>query len=530
VASKSTMPNLEPAPRFPRIAPRLSIADGLHAHPNDSRWQLAQRVAASESIGRSKLLADFLLYIVDRYICNLTDEITEHQIGVVVFGRAEGYDSNEDNIVRSYARNLRKRLDEYFSGEGSNEILRIEIPRGGYLPVFYSKEDVPVYEPQSGIQIPATSIDEPVHAAGAAITDGTVDSLLSQHDSIDTDYTHNQEPERGNSDSYQLAQTAESVQRAKELERIAVFRKRALYVLGLCIVAIMGVVLGRVTANKGSNEWLHPAAPAAKVYHMFWSQLFGEKQDTFIVPADGGLVMLQSFVKQHVSLEDYANGSYRKESTIAQGIVGLTRDTNPDDAQRLMEKVEVLGKRRYTSIADLELTTRLARLPEVVPERFVIRYARDLRIDDLRTDNAILLGSIEANPWVDLFQRQLNFQFQHGAEFGGSGILINRHPLVGEQASYASVPNDPLFRTYGLIAYVPNLDGTGHVLMIEGVNMAGTEAAGAFLLSPESMQPVLQRAMRHNGTIRPFEVLLETRSVAASASRTTILSIRIEPI
>ncbi|HEY6848919.1 MAG TPA: hypothetical protein VI320_22300 [Terracidiphilus sp.] len=116
--SKSTMPVLEPAPRFPRIAPRLSIANGLHVHADDPRWQLAQRIAASESIGRSRLLADFLLYIVDRHIRNLTDEISEQQIGVLVFGRAEGYDSNEDNIVRGYARNLRKRLDEYFVTEG----------------------------------------------------------------------------------------------------------------------------------------------------------------------------------------------------------------------------------------------------------------------------------------------------------------------------------------------------------------------------------------------------------------------------
>ena len=70
------------------------------------------------------------------------------------------------------------------------------------------------------------------------------------------------------------------------------------------------------------------------------------------------------------------------------------------------------------------------------------------------------------------------------------------------------------------------LDGTGHVLLIEGVNMAGTQAAGTFLLSPELMQPVLERAMGPDGTIRPFEILFETGSVAANASRTKILGMR----
>jgi hypothetical protein len=451
-------------------------------------------------------MADFLLYIVDREISNRPEEITEQQIGVRVFGRPEGYDSNDDNIVRSYARNLRRRLEEYFSEEGSTETTRIEIPRGGYVPVFYLKGEVPADEPKTGISIPSAPVDEPLHAVGAAITDRTEDRLT--------------EP----------AQAAESVERAKGLGRIAVFHKRTLYVVGLLSMVAMGWALGYIAASKRSSAQLHPAAPVDRVTHLFWSRLFEEKRDTFIVPTDGGLVMLQRFIKGHVSLEDYANGSYRKESTIAQGIVGLIKHTSPEDTERLVQKVEVIGSRRYTSLADLELTTGLARLPEVVPERLMIRYARDLRIDDLRAGNAVLIGSIDSNPWVNLFQQQLNFQFLQGAAFGGSGIIVNRHPLVGEQVSYASVPNDPSLRTYGVAAYVPNLDGTGHVLIIEGINMAGTQAAGTFVLSPELMRPVIERAMSPNGVIRPFEVLFETSSVAANASRTTILSMRIEPI
>ncbi len=94
------------------------------------------RIAASRSLGRSGLLSDFLLYIVDRCVRGRTDEITEQRIGVIVFGRAEGYDPNDDNIVRSYARKLRKRIEEYFAAEGHAERLRLEIPRGGYTPFF----------------------------------------------------------------------------------------------------------------------------------------------------------------------------------------------------------------------------------------------------------------------------------------------------------------------------------------------------------------------------------------------------------
>ncbi len=53
-----------------------------------------------------------------------------------MFGRPPGYRTVDDNIVRSYARQLRKRLSEYFAGEGIGHPLRIEIPLGGYLPAF----------------------------------------------------------------------------------------------------------------------------------------------------------------------------------------------------------------------------------------------------------------------------------------------------------------------------------------------------------------------------------------------------------
>ena len=103
---------------------------------DDPRWQLAQRIAASRSLGRSHLLSGFLLYVCDRHLRGKGSEITEQQIGVHVFGRREGYSSDEDNIVRNYARILRKRLEEYFTTEGVDEALQVKIPRGGYVPVF----------------------------------------------------------------------------------------------------------------------------------------------------------------------------------------------------------------------------------------------------------------------------------------------------------------------------------------------------------------------------------------------------------
>ena len=99
-------------------------------------WQLALRIAASKGLSKSDLLPRFLLFICERTLTGNSHEISEQRIGTQIFNRPLDYNPGEDNIVRSYARLLRKRLDEYFLQQGSHEPLRIEIPRGGYVPVF----------------------------------------------------------------------------------------------------------------------------------------------------------------------------------------------------------------------------------------------------------------------------------------------------------------------------------------------------------------------------------------------------------
>jgi hypothetical protein len=489
---------------------------------NDPRWMLVRRIVASPHFKRSALLANFLLFVCDRSLAGQSSEITEKQIGFHVFGRMEGYNASDDNIVRNYARTLRRRLEEYFAAEGKHEAITLFIPRGGYVPVFSSRESEGESSERAASCLTSVTADEPklpgpIMAEESAafsesfVTESAVSGELSEK--ISEEGASHQE----------VSETA-SERRSKW---VAGWNLKPLYLVVAICTIVLSALAGYVGAHLHFGSWGSHETSAVRINRVFWSQMFDDKRDTFVVPADGGLVMLQSFIRNHVSLEAYANGRYLKESEIADGVIGLTKNTKGDDLLRLEHKVEAIGARRYTSIVDLELTTSLARLPEVVPERLMIRYARDLRIDDLRTGNAILMGSGDANPWVDLFQRQLNFRFSRGADFGGSGVITNQHPLPGEHASYASEPDDPLLRTYGVIAYVPNLEGAGHALLIEGVNMAGTQAAGEFLLAPEQMESVLNRAKLPNGAIRPFEVLIETDNIAANASRPHVIAWRI---
>ena len=73
----------------------------------------------------------------------ITDELfrgapppKEYTIGVQVFGRPEDFDPRVDAIVRVEASRLRARLKEYYEGNGKDDHIVIELPRGNYAPVF----------------------------------------------------------------------------------------------------------------------------------------------------------------------------------------------------------------------------------------------------------------------------------------------------------------------------------------------------------------------------------------------------------
>src|SRR6202049_2466720 len=107
--------------------------------PGRVRAQLA-RILASPAFATAKSAGRFLGYIVEETLVGRGDEIKEYVIGVAVFGRGDRFDPRIDAVVRVEATRLRNRLFEYYRHEGRADRVTIEIPKGGYVPVFRSLE------------------------------------------------------------------------------------------------------------------------------------------------------------------------------------------------------------------------------------------------------------------------------------------------------------------------------------------------------------------------------------------------------
>jgi adenylate cyclase len=110
---------------------RMAFAESDH---QAARSEL-ERVLASPGFTRNERLGRFLRFVVEQHLAGRDDEIKEYVVAVEVFGRSPDHDPKQDSIVRTEASRLRARLSEYYLGDGKDDPLIIELPKGRYVPV-----------------------------------------------------------------------------------------------------------------------------------------------------------------------------------------------------------------------------------------------------------------------------------------------------------------------------------------------------------------------------------------------------------
>jgi hypothetical protein len=432
---------------------------------DDPRWRVTRRVVAGRHFAKSPLLSKFLLHVVTETIEGRQAEISEHQIGVQVFGRPPGYLTVEDNIVRNYARQLRRRLAEHFVEEGSSEPLRIEIPLGGYVPVFTPASDVATADAAAEKASGPTSV-----ALEARSTAGLPSSSA----------------------------TAADIGRSW---RRLLLRGSLLALGGAALLCLVWLVVASTRSPHASAD---PAQP-------LWTALFGGPANSYIVPADAGFNILEDLSGHPLALADYIKGGYM-DLRLRQ-----IDEHSADD----------LRSQHFTSFVDLQIVTSLARRPEFNPQRVILRFPRDLRLDDLKNGNAVIIGSVGSNPWAAIAEDNTNFRIVYRKDMQGA-TLVNTKPQAGEGTSYVSHWNEAAHETFAVISFLPNLSGNGHLLFLQGLDVAGTQAAAEVLFREDVLAPVLRRAMRPDGSLRCFEVLLRSTSIESSAAAgTQVLAERI---
>src|SRR5436190_18837598 len=109
---------------------RIAKGAVLRTSVVEERRALLQRVLWSRPVEKSGRIREFLSFVCERSLTDPAAEVHEQEIGQQVFGRPEGYDTTQDNIVRVTASQARKKLEQYFVAEGAAEPVVLEIPKG----------------------------------------------------------------------------------------------------------------------------------------------------------------------------------------------------------------------------------------------------------------------------------------------------------------------------------------------------------------------------------------------------------------
>jgi hypothetical protein len=119
----------------------------------------------------------------------------------------------------------------------------------------------------------------------------------------------------------------------------------------------------------------------------------------------------------------------------------------------------------------------------------------------------------------------MNFVFSYDRSHQKTSVL-NLVPRGNEPRQWDSSQADMLHQVYGVVAYLPNLSGSGNVLILEGTTIAGTESALDFVSDNSQLLPFLKQIRHADGRVPHLEVLLGTNNMSGSAVKNSILAWR----
>ena len=105
----------------------------------EENFRQIDRLVGSNLLHGSESLSKLLRFLADQAVDHPGTPIKEYQIATEVFGRPSYFDPRLDSTVRVQTGRLRSKLAEFYAGEGSNDPIIVEIPKGSYTLVFHER-------------------------------------------------------------------------------------------------------------------------------------------------------------------------------------------------------------------------------------------------------------------------------------------------------------------------------------------------------------------------------------------------------
>jgi hypothetical protein len=423
------------------------------------------------SSGRSK---QFLSYVVRNSLDGHLENLKERTIGTEVFDRDPNYATGDDPVVRVNAGEVRRRLEQYYYVAPTDTPVRIEIPLGSYIPEFHWTSKVAPHPfplppgPQSAVELPPPTVERQAEPELQTVLPASPSPASIP-------------PTRSND------------------------HQRRWMLAGIIVLATAcaGLWIQNRAMHRAFYAWQFEPSVST-----FWSEVLDARPDTDIVMADSSFSLVQLISKKSFSFQDYLSRGYINELQTA----GMSPD--------MSAALRLIAAKQLGNLGDFKLARRILAL-DPLGKNVHLYYARDYMPALIKQDNVILIGSSIANPWGELFESQTNFTAKSIGDT--PTYIVNRSPFPGEQSTYT--PSGSV--GYCTVAYLPNPDHNGSILLLEGTGSEATEAAGDFLLSEDQLSAF--QKLLHAARFPYFEVLLKTSQVRGTPLSTTLVAYRTYP-
>ena len=401
-----------------------------------------------------------LRFIVEETLAGRGEYLKERLLGISVFDRPADYDTAADPVVRVTIAEIRKRIAQYYHDEEHDPEIRIELLPGRYAPEFR-----PAREFSS----------ERLHP---------LDQVQRQHVTADrTPYPATDE----------IPGWPQPESSAVASKRSRWFSWKAASLIGIPMLILL---LGALPLFR----WMRPTA-----LEQMWTPMLASGQTV--------LFCLPTGLDRRIDNPEPSSGV----SSLTPA--GLTLSPDSAAGPTFLEH-EHLGENVVYS--DMLATLKITDLLALHHREYRVLLNVSTTLGDLKQGPTVLIGGLD-NPWTMRAVAPLRFHFAGSDEesywIADSENPSNRSWSLDLKQQYATVNRD-----YAIVARLHNEQTGQPQVIVAGIGMSGTAAAGEFLGDAGRMEELRHRigpAFRD----KDFEVVLSTDVVNGIAGSAKILAV-----
>ena len=425
--------------------------------------QQMNRLLETSHFKNSKRYPLLFRFIVEETLEGRGEFLKERLLGIHVFDRPADYDTATDPIVRVTIAEIRKRIAQYYHEEAHDSEMRIELLPGRYEPEFRPRKE-------------STSEHPPVLGAVHLSANGHT-------------------PESNHIESPPVASSSAKPGR----------KRLVLYALGVAAVLLLAAGLGLFW------RWAHPSA-----LDQFWAPLLSSRQTVvFCLPMEEQQQGYKTAAAAGILVQDHTipppdhgnppaarvpdtslSGTFLAHETLGENVVF-------SDALATLHVSNFLAEHNRESSFRLNTATTL---------------------DDLRQGPVVLIGGLD-NQWTLRSLAPLRYRFA-GTNYEQYWVSDSKNPEMKDWGLDLKAWLADTKRDFAIIARVHD-ESTGQVeVIVAGIGMSGTAAAGEFLVDPRQMEKLRLR-VGPGFRDHDFEAVLSTDVVNGIAGTPKILTVAV---